>query len=395
MSMQETQEKTPALPGLSLDVEAVRHEVVPVEAEVAPGMAPLEIEPELDETAAAYASAILEIDLGDADARAKMTAAVESMGADTQRRCAGKSRMLEQPIRALAAKSEDGGSVAKALVGLREEVESLDPGKVDFEAGWFTRAIGRIPGVGTPLKRYFTKFESAQTVIESIDRSLVEGAAQLKRDNITLEEDQKEMRALSDTLKQQIAVGQALDAKLARGAEREPEEDKRAFIESEIVFPLRQRIMDLQQQMAVNQQGVLAIEIVRRNNLELIRGVARARNVTMSALQVAVTVALALENQKIVLDKVTALNTTTSGLIASTASQLKTQGAQIHAQAASATLDIDALKSAFNDINEAIDSIGRFRRDALPAMERTIGELAELGRQGEASVRSMDERLAH
>ena len=391
--MSETQSKE-TLGALSLDVEAVRNEIVPAGAEVTPGTAPVEIDPELEETASAYASAILEMDLADEDKRSKMVGAVETMGTDTQRRCASKSRMLEQPIRTLASKSEDGGEVAKALVGLRDEVEALDPGKVDFEAGWLSRMVGRLPGVGTPLKRYFTKFESAQTVIDSIDRALVEGQAQLRRDNITLEEDQKEMRSLTGTLRQQVEVGQALDAKLTAGVARESDEDKRGFIESEIVFPLRQRIMDLQQQMAVNQQGVLAIEIVRRNNLELIRGVERARNVTMSALQVAVTVALALENQKIVLDKVTALNTTTSSIIASTARQLKEQGAEIHTQAASANLDIDALKSAFSDINEAIDSIGRYRREALPAMERTIGELAELGRAGEASVRTMEARAS-
>ena len=42
------------------------------------------------------------------------------------------------------------------------------------------------------------------------------------------------------------------------------------------------------------------------------RGVDRSLDVTVNALQVAVTVALALANQKIVLDKVEAINKTTS-----------------------------------------------------------------------------------
>jgi len=36
---------------------------------------------------------------------------------------------------------------------------------------------------------------------------------------------------------------------------------------------LRQRIQDLQQQLAVNQQGVLAVELIIRNNKELMKGV--------------------------------------------------------------------------------------------------------------------------
>ena len=70
----------------------------------------------------------------------------------------------------------------------------------------------------------------------------------------------------------------------------------------------------------------MATAIVVRNNGELVRGVNRALDVTVSALQVAVTVALGLANQKIVLDKVTALNATTTGLIAGTAERLRTQG---------------------------------------------------------------------
>ena len=71
-----------------------------------------------------------------------------------------------------------------------------------------------------------------------------------------------------------------------------PDDPRREFVEEDILFALRQRTLDLQQQLAVNQQGVLAIEIIIRNNRELIRGVDRALDVTISALQVAVTVAL-------------------------------------------------------------------------------------------------------
>ena len=78
---------------------------------------------------------------------------------------------------------------------------------------------------------------------------------------------------------------------------------------------------------AVNQQGYLSMEIVRRNNKELIRAVERAQNVTVSALRTAVTVASALYNQKIVLEKVQAVNKTTNDLIKSTSEMLKTQGA--------------------------------------------------------------------
>ena len=117
----------------------------------------------------------------------------------------------------------------------------------------------------------------------------------------------------------------------------------------------------------VNQQGILAIELVIRNNMELIRGVDRATNVTVSALQVAVTLALALANQKIVLEKIQAVNETTDKLIAGTAERLRTQGAEIHKMAVGhAASTSTTLKKAFVDIRAALDDISRFRQEALP-----------------------------
>src|SRR5690606_42135790 len=60
---------------------------------------------------------------------------------------------------------------------------------------------------------------------------------------------------------------------LAQIAQLPADDSRRSFMEEELLFPLRQRILDLQQQLAVSQQGILALEVVIRNNRELIRGV--------------------------------------------------------------------------------------------------------------------------
>jgi len=339
-----------------------------------------------------YADQLLAFDPSDGSSRESARNAVDTMGRDLQRRAAQRSRMLQAPVRDLSKGTEDGGPVARSLVDLRIEIEKLDPATIDLSPGWATRLVGRIPGVGTPLKRYFMRYEASQTVIDSIITSLESGRDQLKRDNVTLGSDQKEMRALTLTLTDQAALAQALDERVMNKLDFEIdfEDPRRQFIEEEILFGLRQRTMDLQQQLAVNQQGVLATELIIRNNRELVRGVDRSIDVTVSALQVAVTVALALAHQKIVLTKVEAINRTTSDLIAGTAERLKTQGSTIHEQAASAMLDMDALRSAFTDINIALDEISRYRREALPTMADAIVELDELTAKGEAAIERLE-----
>jgi uncharacterized protein YaaN involved in tellurite resistance len=347
---------------------------------------------ELEEKARQFADALIDPDSSDFEAQDEMKAAINDMGRELQRKAGRQSKMLQQPIKDLSKHGEDGGPVANALVELKMEVEELDPNRFDFSAGWVTRMLGMIPGIGSAMKRYFSRYESAQTVIDAIIHSLEEGREQLKRDNVTLSEDQRGMRELSLKIERQVMLAQLLDQKLQYKLDREIPADspKSRFVQEELIFPLRQRIMDLQQQLAVNQQGVISIEIIMRNNKELVRGVDRAINVTISALQVAVTVALALANQKIVLDKINALSQTTSDLIAGTAATLKTQGTAIHTQASQSMLQMDSLKSAFADITSAMDEISRFRREALPKMAESILEFDQLTAQGEATIERME-----
>ena len=161
------------------------------------------------------------------------------------------------------------------------------------------------------------------------------------------------MRDLTKQLTQKIELGAQLDSYLtnsvenAKAAGTDPERIK--FIEEEIIFPLRQRLIDFQQLLAVNQQGIIAMEAIRKNNLELIRAVDRSKTVTVSALRVAVTVAGALYNQKIVLEKVQMLNETTNNMITATSRMLKEQGVAIQKEAIEASISPDTLIQAFSD----------------------------------------------
>jgi uncharacterized protein YaaN involved in tellurite resistance len=350
-------------------------------------------EKDLESKADDFVKQLIDFPPGELREEEERKRSVEQMGLEAQRDAVKRSEMLKQPMTALSKRAEDGGEVANALIGLKLKVEELDPGKFDFEPGWFSRALGRIPGVGTPIKRYFSKYESAQTVIQAIVRSLKDGKERLLRDNVTLSEDQKLMRESTHKLDRAIRLGQLMDQKLQHRLDREiPADDPRhRFVSEELLFPLRQRIMDLQQQLVVNQQGVLAAEIIIRNNKELARGVDRSLMVTITALEVGATVALALANQKIVLEKMDAVGKTTSDLIAGTAARLKTQGVEIHKQASSAQLNIESLKAAFADIRTAMDDISNFRVQALPQMAASVLELDKLSREAGKTILKMEE----
>lgn len=378
---------------LDLPVAALKGDLVtvPAQADTVVIQPDPELDPQLDQISTDFVKAALEIDPNDPNARLEYTGEVGTMGLDLQKASAHKSRMLEKPIKELASKGEDGGEVANALVSLKTQVEELNPNDLDFNASGIARLVSKIPGVGTNLQRYFLRYESAQGLIDEILRSLEAGQQMLRHDNVTLQEDQAALRQMTIALERQCQLALAIDRKMSAAVDGLPEGDQKRFLMDELLFPLRQRVLDLQQQLGVNQNGVLAMELVIRNNNELIRGVDRALTVTVSALSVAVTVAMAVANQKIVLDKINALNKVTGDLIAGTASRLRTQGVEVQKQASSAMLDIDTLKAAFTDIVGAMDEISEYRSQALPGMAQQILELHDLNNRGEAAIARMEE----
>jgi len=119
------------------------------------------------------------------------------------------------------------------------------------------------------------------------------------------------------------------------------------------------------------------MDMIRKNNLELIKGVDRTATTTLSALRTAVIVAQALANQRLVLEQVSALNSRTGDLIASTAEMMKTQAGAIHEKAANATLDLQQLRGAFNNIYATLDLMANYKIKALAHMQTTVNALTQ------------------
>ncbi|MFM2410709.1 MAG: hypothetical protein RL481_1537, partial [Pseudomonadota bacterium] len=146
---------------------------------------------------------------------------------------------------------------------------------------------------------------------------------------------------------------------------------KAKALKESALFYVRQRTQDLQTQMAVTVQGYLALDLVKKNNVELVKGVDRASTTTVGALRTAVTVAQAMTNQRLVLDQITALNTTTAGIIDGTGKMLRENTARIHEQAVSSAIPLDTLSRAFQNIYDTMDAIDTFKLKALDSMKAT------------------------
>ena len=144
----------------------------------------------------------------------------------------------------------------------------------------------------------------------------------------------------------------------------------------DVLFYVRQKHQDLLTQLAVSIQSYLAIDIVIKNNIELIKGVDRASTTTVSALRTAVIVAQALGNQKLVLDQITALNTTTSehdpAHLGDARGQLSARSRSRRRRPRSACR---SCRRRSPNIYPTMDAIDTFKVQALDSMAATIGTL--------------------
>jgi uncharacterized protein YaaN involved in tellurite resistance len=304
--------------------------------------------------------------------------AIHNLGTKEIRASASISnRMLDRPVKTMEGGLFDESSpISRSLLDLRKTVEDLDPASQgDLLSP--RKILGMIP-FGNRLRDYFMKYQSSQSHINAIINTLYKSQDELRKDNAVIEQEKVNMWQLMQQLQQYIYVGKQIDAALeVRIAEVEVNDPEKArVIKEEMLFYVRQKVQDLLTQLAVNIQGYLALDMIRKNNLELIKGVDRATTTTVSALRTAVMVAQALANQKLVLDQIEALSATTSNLIESTSVLLKKQTGDIHKQATSAAVNLEQLQAAFNNIYETMDMIADYKVEALSTMQQTVDTLS-------------------
>jgi uncharacterized protein YaaN involved in tellurite resistance len=345
-----------------------------VSPEKAIGLVPIEDSKRsaLDEKADSFVAELAALDANSPEFGKKVDQ-LTNMGRKEIADAAGQSnRFLDRPTRAINQESNVGTDLAE----LRRTIEDLDPGtQGDLTAP--RKLFGIIP-FGSKMRNYFDGYKSSQTHIASILTRLGSGKDELMKDNAAIDVERQTLWAAMGRLEQMIHVAKALDARLeSKAADLETSDPaKSKAMKEQALFYIRQRTQDLLTQMAVTVQGYLALDLVKKNNIELIKGVDRASTTTVSALRTAVTVASALTNQKLVLNQITALNTTTASIIESTGEMLKNQTGLIHEQAAASTIPLATLQKAFQNIYLTMDNIDTFKAKALISMKTTVETLS-------------------
>ena len=357
------------------DLELTPPDPVPAIApDRAAGLVPIEAEKKskLEEKADSFVAELIALDAQSPEFGKKVDQ-ITGMGRKEITVAAGMSnRFLDRPVRAMDQET----GVGRDLAELRRTVEDLDPGRKGKLTG--RKLFGVIPFFGNKLKNYFDSYTSAQGHIQAILARLASGKDELLMDNAAIDVERAKLWEAMGKLEQMVHIAKILDDKLEEEAANLDSTDpmKAKAIRETALFYVRQRTQDLLTQTAVSVQGYLALDLVKKNNVELVKGVDRASTTTVGALRTAVTVAQAMTNQRLVLAQITSLNETTAGIIDSTGKLLRDNTARIHEQAAGSTIPMETLQRAFQNIYDTMDAVDTFKLKALDSMKQTVEVLS-------------------
>ena len=342
----------------------------------------------LKDQAQANAVAIFDTDLNNPQERENILKPLDNFGLNEMTKSASHNEILATRFVDLTKGGKEADNISEKLLELNSQMKDLDPSKVDFaKKGVFGNLVN-------PVRKYFAKYQKAEVAISEIVESLDKSSKVLQNDNTTLLNEENYLREVTNKLLADIELGKQMDASIEaqiQSAEIEGvDEEKISFVKEEILFPLRQRIMDMQQMIVVNQQGIVSLNVIRRNNKELIRGVKRAQNVTVSALRTGVMVASALYDQKIVMEKINILNQTTENIIESTSHMLKEQGSEIQRHSAETMISPEVLKASFAEALQAIEDVSTYKEQALPQMKETIDMFSDMAEDGQKVIAKIE-----
>ncbi|CCH31627.1 toxic anion resistance protein [Actinosynnema sp. NPDC047251] len=301
--------------------------------------------------------------------------------------------MLDRSVRALRDTASPQEHVTTSLSGLRRTVAELDPAKLPLTG---RKLLGMFPAANA-AKKALDRYRAANEPVNALVVDLRQRQDVLRRDNAAIKGERERLWRTMGRLTEAAAFAEAVDGAVDRQAGVFDLTDplRARALRADAQYPIRQRHQDLLTQLAVSAQGYLALDLVRRNNDELIRGVERAVSTTVAALRVALLVSGALASQRDVLDEVAALQATTDGLIRANSELLDLQSAEIRRASADPAVAVVTIRASFERIYAAIDAVDGFRADAVRTMSATVESLSgEIRRAEEHLRRSHDATTA-
>ena len=339
-----------------------------------------------------YVGKLVDIDWTDTAASGDALRMAQTMGLETQRTAAMKNDIMKRQLRQLGAAEGGNKELREEMVALLQLSNELDPSGVDFSVNGLLKALGWVlpKRLTDPIAAYFLQYEAAEVAIDQLLKNLDRGWERLRDNNATILAEEAEIRKLTVRLLHVAALGMALCERVEAKIATLPEGETKSFLKQQVLFELNTRVKSILKQLTVNQQGYMAMELARQVNDQLARAVQDTRNVTVSALNIAIFLAFIIHDQKMTLDVIEALDAKANELMMSNARMLRQNMGDIMKRIVHGGLQFEAIQGAMTEVKGAIEDYERLREEALAPQKEQLAALFGLAEDAEKSIQKIE-----
>ena len=278
---------------------------------------------------------------------------------------------------------KENKKVVKSLMDMENKIVELNPAKAGIN--WDDPLRGgrifgiKLPFIGDKLQKYIQKTRDASQYIEMVNKELDEGS-RIIRESIG-EIDLEKQKNLEITMRsnEYLYLNSAIVKKVeSRMVENKLNDKEKELVTEVILYPLEQKKSDLNTQIHVAITSYYGLDVIQKNNKELLRGVQRCQMVALPALNTSITMASALADQKNVHDTVGAINQTAEEMLNNVSTMVSSQSQQIQKSAQSETIKRKSIMDNYKKIEDALKKTSEYRLQAHAALKKDNEKMEEL-----------------
>ncbi|MCX7553586.1 toxic anion resistance protein [Marinicella sp. S1101] len=241
---------------------------------------------------------VLAMDFNDLQLVDQVRNALFELGAEEQAAYWQLNKRLIHPLQQLMADTDAGGKVSKLLAQLSQQVADMQPPQ--RRLSWRERFLLLFSWRESAYQMWLDNFPEKRKVMVGLVEQLNAEKRQLMRDNQILNGDHEALMAGLQKLTQSFDFVTVFEQQLKlRSADTLTiSAHHLAVIDDELLGPVQQRLIDLQQQSLIARQAMMTVELIIKQNQSLIRDIDQTVMTTTAALDVAAGVAMANNNQR-------------------------------------------------------------------------------------------------
>lgn len=271
-----------------------------------------------------------------------------------------------------------GDPAAQALLELRSVFDELNPAA---QGDLFTPT--RILGIPVPfadkLNRYLRQYESAGKQIDKLTGQLLSAKDEIQSDIASINVSQQQLWSAMEKLEGAAHFIRSLDERITQEIAqiRVSDGERARVLEQEVLYYVRQNLQDIQASQALSINAYAVLRELKKTGREVMNACDRMATLGRAALTVAVTLARATSKQKQAMEMAQASKRTIEDLIVQTGAALNQHVEMTTQFSKDPAIGVQTLQTMFDQTFKAMDTMDKFRTEALSTMSENNRMLRE------------------